>query len=290
MNTAIEKSTPQPKASALAVMASRLNCDPVKLHSTLTNTVFKGASPDELLALVLVANEYRLNPLTKQIYAFPGKGGGITPIVSIDGWCAVVNRQPDLDGLEFEFEDTEDGKPGSCTCVIYIKGRSRPVRVTEFYSECYRKTDPWTQMPRRMLRHKALIQCARVAFGLSGIYDQDEAIDVVSERMPDESPAKKVTFKKAEPKTEPEIEPEPEPDTDPTVLNEDSDKAVLAGFVESEGFTFDEFRRWGAETGVLEDADEWDGWHAVPEVTATRLLKARKGLITGLATFKAAKR
>lgn len=26
-----------------------------------------------------------------------------------------------------------------------------------------------------MLRHKALIQCARVAFGFSGIYDEDEA-------------------------------------------------------------------------------------------------------------------
>ena len=26
-----------------------------------------------------------------------------------------------------------------------------------------------------MLRHKALIQCARIAFGFSGIYDEDEA-------------------------------------------------------------------------------------------------------------------
>jgi len=26
-----------------------------------------------------------------------------------------------------------------------------------------------------MLRHKALIQCARLAFGFAGIYDQDEA-------------------------------------------------------------------------------------------------------------------
>ncbi|MGP1667495.1 MAG: hypothetical protein ACTS5I_16635, partial [Rhodanobacter sp.] len=29
--------------------------------------------------------------------------------------------------------------------------------------------------PRRMLRHKAMIQCARLAFGFVGVYDPDEA-------------------------------------------------------------------------------------------------------------------
>jgi hypothetical protein len=35
--------------------------------------------------------------------------------------------------------------------------------------------DPWKRWPARMLRHKALIQCARIAFSLAGIYDPDEA-------------------------------------------------------------------------------------------------------------------
>ena len=52
------------------------------------------------------------------------------------------------------------------------------MRVTEFYKECYRATDPWKQMPRRMLRHKALKEAARVAFGFSGITDEDEARDI----------------------------------------------------------------------------------------------------------------
>ena len=30
-----------------------------------------------------------------------------------------------------------------------------------------------------MLRHKAMIQCARLAFGYAGIYDQDEAERIV---------------------------------------------------------------------------------------------------------------
>jgi hypothetical protein len=42
-------------------------------------------------------------------------------------------------------------------------------------AECKRGTGPWQTHPKRMLRHKAMIQCARLAFGYGGIYDQDEA-------------------------------------------------------------------------------------------------------------------
>jgi phage recombination protein Bet len=172
-----DKSLATGKPKALAVMASRLNVDPQKLLQTLKETVFKGANDSELLTLVVVANEYGLSPLLREIYAFPAKGGGITPVVSIDGWISMVNRQPQLDGLEFEWVGEE--VPESCTCTIYIKNRAHPVRVTEFYAECVRATEPWKQMPRRMLRHKALKEAARVAFGFSGVTDEDEARDIM---------------------------------------------------------------------------------------------------------------
>ncbi|EKJ46221.1 phage recombination protein Bet, partial [Escherichia coli EC1869] len=38
---------------------------------------------------------------------------------------------------------------------------------------------PWQSHPKRMLRHKAMIQCARLAFGFAGIYDKDEAERIV---------------------------------------------------------------------------------------------------------------
>ncbi|MCO2532685.1 phage recombination protein Bet, partial [Pseudomonas aeruginosa] len=41
----------------------------------------------------------------------------------------------------------------------------------------------------RMLRHKAMIQCARLAFGFAGIYDQDEAERIVER---DVTPAEEV--------------------------------------------------------------------------------------------------
>jgi phage recombination protein Bet len=183
----ITTTTQPPKTSALAVMAGRLNVDATKLHETLKATVFKGASDQELLALVVVANEYRLNPLTKEIYAFPAKGGGIVPVVSVDGWVSMVNDHPAMDGLEFEYHKDDSGKLEAVTCSIWRKDRSRPIRVTEHLSECRRGTEPW-KMENRMLRHKALMQCARYAFGFSGVTDEDEAADTPGLR--DVTPAK----------------------------------------------------------------------------------------------------
>jgi phage recombination protein Bet len=168
--------TAQTKASALAVMAAKVNVDPAKLHQTLKATVFKGASDEELLALVVVANTYGLNPLLKELYAFPAKGGGIVPVVSIDGWVSMVNGHPAMDGMEFEEHRGDDGKLQAITCRLWRKDRNRPISVTEHLSECKRNTEPW-KMEHRMLRHKALMQCARYAFGFSGITDEDEASD-----------------------------------------------------------------------------------------------------------------
>lgn len=161
------------RPSALSVMAARFNVEPAKLLDTLKNTVFKNATDAQLMALTIVANEHGLNPFTKQIYAFPDKGGGIVPVVSIDGWIKLMNDQPRFDGIEFEFGE-RDGKLDSCTARIYVRDRARPIVVTEYFAECQRNTDPWRTSPRRMLRHKALIQCARVAFGLSGLHDEDD--------------------------------------------------------------------------------------------------------------------
>lgn len=140
------------------------------LPQTLMATAFKGqnVTPEQMVALLVVANQYELNPWTNEIYAFPNKGG-IIPIVGVDGWYAIINKHPQFDGIEFE-QDAE-----SCTCRIYRKDRQRPTVVTEYLDECKRETDPWRKYPKRMLRHKAAIQCARVAFSLSGIYEPDEA-------------------------------------------------------------------------------------------------------------------
>lgn len=163
-----------PRLSALAVMASRYNVEPAKLLDTLKNTVFKNATDAQLMALTIVANEYGLNPFTKEIYAFPDKSGGIVPVVSIDGWIHLLNAQPDYDGIEFEYADDDAGKVASCEATIFFKSKKRPLKIREYFAECFRNTEPWKTCPRRMLRHKTLIQTGRVAFGFAGIHDEDD--------------------------------------------------------------------------------------------------------------------
>lgn len=170
-----ELSTPTAaKPSALVAMANRFSVEPEKLLNTLKGTVFKNATNEQLMALVVVSNEYGLNPFTKQIYAFPDKGGGIIPVVSVDGWLHMMQEHPQFDGIEYEWDRTQDGKPIACTAIIHRKDRSKPTKVTEYLSECSRNTDPWNKSPSRMLRHRATIQCIRVAFGFS-VSDPEDA-------------------------------------------------------------------------------------------------------------------
>lgn len=162
-----------PRASILAKMAERFSVEPNKLLDTLKATAFKGqVSNEQMISLLVVADQYGLNPFTRELFAFPDKGG-IVPVVSVDGWARIINSHPEFDGISFAFDG--EGTSLSCTATIHRKDRSHPVSVTEYLSECKRDTQPWKSHPRRMLRHKALIQCSRLAFGFAGIFDEDEA-------------------------------------------------------------------------------------------------------------------
>lgn len=145
-----------------------------ELMATLKATAFKGQVSDaQMTTLMLVAQQYNLNPWTREIYAFPDKNNGIVPVVGVDGWSRIMNDHPQMDGMEFKQDDE------SCTCIIYRKDRAHPISATEYMSECKRTTGPWSSHPKRMLRHKAMIQAARLAFGFGGIYDQDEAERII---------------------------------------------------------------------------------------------------------------
>lgn len=172
------KETEKPK-NAIETMAGRLQVSREVLQTTLKSTAFAECKTNEqFIACVLVSNAYRLNPFLKEIYAFPSKGG-IIPIVSIDGWIRIAKDHPDYDGVELIENKGEKGKVESVTVKFYLKGISHPVVITEYMTECARDTEPWKKWPIRMLRHKAYIQGARVAFGFSGIYDEDEAARIV---------------------------------------------------------------------------------------------------------------
>jgi phage recombination protein Bet len=176
-------------SSLSARMAERFGVDPNEMMATLKATAFNGQVSDaQMQALLIVADQYGLNPWTKEIYAFPDNGG-IVPVVGVDGWSRIINENGAFDGMDFQQDDE------SCTCIIYRKDRNHPIKVTEWMAECKRNTLPWQSHPKRMLRHKAMIQCARLAFGYTGIFDEDEAQRIVEKDVtppandPDITPA-----------------------------------------------------------------------------------------------------
>lgn len=174
-------SNDQASVGVLGSLASHYGMDKGAFIQTIKATVMSGSnvSNEQLAAFCLVAKEHKLNPFTKEIFAFPSRGG-IVPVVSVDGWMKLINSHPQFDGMEFKDVLNEQGGLLAVTCRIFRKDRSHPVEVTEYMSECRRNTDVWKQWPARMLRHKATIQAARYAFGFAGILEQDEA-----ERMGD---------------------------------------------------------------------------------------------------------
>jgi phage recombination protein Bet len=168
----------QQRVSLLETFAHKYGLDPKNMMRTLKATAFKGdVSDDQMAALLIVAKAHNLNPWTKEIYAFPSRQG-IVPIVGVDGWARIINEHPQFDGMDFALSG-ETGKE-AYTCTIHRKDRAHPVTVTEYMTECFRPTDPWKSHPLRMLRHKAMIQCARLAFSFAGIYDPDEGERVLA--------------------------------------------------------------------------------------------------------------
>ncbi len=199
--TTVNKAT----RSLSKTLADRFGTDPAHLIEALKMVAFKNASitTPQLVGLMIVADQYKLNPFTRELHAYPDKQGGIVPIVGVDGWTRIMNENPQYDGIEFreseniiQIDEYAKNCPEWIESVIYRKDRNHPVVVREYLDESYRKrievkkpnqapyfvNTPWQTHTKRMLRNKAIIQGARVAFGYSGIYDADEGRDVVKAR------------------------------------------------------------------------------------------------------------
>ena len=135
----------------------------------------------DLERLLLAAERLRLDPLNNEIYAVeaqsdPSKKSHIVLVVGVDGWSKIINSHPQFDGMRFvESVPGDDELPLYFECTIFRKDRKVATSVREYMYEAHTNQGAWLTHPRRMLRHKAMIQCARICFGLSGVYDPDEA-------------------------------------------------------------------------------------------------------------------
>lgn len=138
----------------------------------VSNNNGRRADESQIISCLMVADRYKLDPWLKQIHFFFDKSGNLRPVVGIDGWSKILNQQPDHDGLEFLAGFDEVFGDRFIECTLHHKSKNHPTVVREYLGECKRNTDPW-KMENRMLRHRALIQAVRIAYGIEVMDEED---------------------------------------------------------------------------------------------------------------------
>ena len=145
--------------------AASLNMDEDTLKVWLKERLF--IEPSVLLSFLHQIVQYKLNPLSGEIALINLEDGRHQTMITMDGWCKLINAHPQFAGMTFrESTVLQDGIPAWIECCIYRHDRILPITIKEYYEEIKTEHAIWVSMPRRMLRHRTIQQCARVAFGI----------------------------------------------------------------------------------------------------------------------------
>jgi hypothetical protein len=117
-----------------------------------------------ILVLLRSMQSLHLDPLCEEIGFTQFEDGQWQVLITIEGCSKLLNQHPQFNGLVFNQADTLiDGVPEWIECSIYRKDPEVPTTVREYLTEVRSENPIWQKMPRRMLRHRALQQCVRLA-------------------------------------------------------------------------------------------------------------------------------
>ena len=155
-----------PVAKALKCAAQAIGMTPKDLSVWFSQyPQLSEVSQETCLRLIA---EYRLNPRADEIDLIQFEEGRWQVFITVNGWAKLINAHPAFCGIEFsEARELDQGVPLWMGCAIYRTDRVRPIEVKEYFTEMKTEHAAWQQMPRRMLRHRAMQQCARLAFGIT---------------------------------------------------------------------------------------------------------------------------
>lgn len=119
-----------------------------------------------LLTLLRIAREYSLDPLKEEVALALYDDCCWQAYITVEGYSKILNRHPAFVGITFtESAEYKDGIPIWMECAIYRKDRIQPTIVREYFDEVKGEQSIWQKMPRRMIRHRVMQQCARLALG-----------------------------------------------------------------------------------------------------------------------------
>lgn len=157
----------QTLTKAIERAAEVLALDPEELQLWLEQ--YPNLSPYTQIQLLRMATKHKLDPLSDEI-ALIETLEGYQAFITIDGWVKLINNHEQFAGMSLR-EPQKDQPSEKETlewmeCTIYRHDRILPIVVKEYLDEVKTDHPSWQQMPRRMLRHRVIQQCARLAFGI----------------------------------------------------------------------------------------------------------------------------
>jgi hypothetical protein len=105
-----------------------------------------------------------LDPLNEEIGFTQYEDGHWQVFITMEGYSKLLNHNSQFNGLVFTQSDAFiDGVRKWIECAIYRRDRILPITVREYFIEVREENTIWQKIPRRMLRHRALQQCVRLA-------------------------------------------------------------------------------------------------------------------------------
>lgn len=142
--------------------AASLDLDEADLKAWLN--LQQSAPSTAVLGLLRIMRQLQLDPLSDEVSLVQHEDGHWQAYITIEGCSILLNRHPQFNGLSFtESETNISGIPEWIECTIYRRDRDIPITVREYFVEVQADKPIWKKMPRRMLRHRALQQCVRLA-------------------------------------------------------------------------------------------------------------------------------
>jgi len=150
----------------LVAATKKLGCTAEELTGWL-NQIPNTPEVVQLNALRLIT-KHELDPFADEISILQYEDPNWQAFITIDGWSKLINSHPAFSGISFtESDELMNGIPSWMGCAIYRNDRVVPIEVKEYLCEIQTEHSIWKIMPRRMLRHRVIAQCARLAFGVS---------------------------------------------------------------------------------------------------------------------------
>jgi hypothetical protein len=156
--------------------AHQQGIEPEELRAWLS--LQKGVSIKAQMHLLRTANRYELDPTQEEVAILQSNQSAYISI-SVDGWLKIINRHPSFTGISFqESPQTDPDSALWVECTIYRSDRTIPITIREYLSEVKHEGELWGKMPRRMLRHRSIQQCARIAMAIHIAEPKEQEEDV----------------------------------------------------------------------------------------------------------------